>query len=65
VNNEKEDSFYYEYRLKSDQPDPVTASFTVWFDETTDKPARMSSRYSRFETNTDFIEKKMSMRVTL
>lgn len=33
--NEKEDSFSYEYRLKGSEADPVVASFTVWFDEST------------------------------
>lgn len=65
VHDAKDGSFYYEYRLRSDQPDPVTASFTVWFDHTGNQLERMSSRYSHFETRTDFIEKKISMKVTL
>lgn len=63
--DEKEDSLSYEYRLKGSEADPVLASFTVWFDENSHKPARMESSYMRFRTRTDFVQKTFSMNVDL
>jgi hypothetical protein len=59
------DSFTYEYRLRGSEANPVLASFTVWFDESGQRPARMESSYSRFRTHTDFIEKTVSMKVEI
>lgn len=55
----------YEYRLKGGHPNPPTARFTVWFDDSGQKPARMDSQYSHFYTSVDFVEKKMRLRVKI
>ena len=58
-------SFTYEYRLKGDNSSPMKARFTVWFDETGEKLARMDSEYSHFRTSADFINKKMLLKVKI
>ena len=55
----------YEYRVKGEQTDPNIARFTVWFDETGMKPVRVESRYFRYQTRADFLEKKMYIKVTI
>jgi hypothetical protein len=62
---EFEDSLTFEYRLKGELEDPLKARFTVWFDHTGQKPARVESSYSRFRTSTDFVQKKVTMNVDL
>ena len=59
------DSFGYEYRLKGESQAPALARFTIWFDDSGQKPARMESQYSHFHTSTDFVQKKMIMRVKI
>ena len=54
-----------QYKLKGDELSPMKARFTVWFDETGEKPARMDSQYSHFRTSADFINKKMLMKVKI
>jgi len=63
--DERNDSITYEYRLKGDELSPMKARFTVWFDETGEKPARMDSEYSHFRTSADFINKKMLVKVKI
>jgi len=63
--DEKSGRFTYEYRLKGDGPDPMKARFTVWFDDSGEKPARIDSEYSHFRTSTDFVSKKMLMKVKI
>jgi hypothetical protein len=63
--DERNDSITYEYKLKGDEPDSMKARFTVWFDETGEKPARMDSQYSHFQTSADFINKKMLLKVKI
>ena len=63
--DERNDSITYEYKLKGDELSPMKARFTVWFDETGEKPARMDSEYSHFRTSADFINKKMLMMVKI
>jgi hypothetical protein len=63
--DEGNDSITYEYKLKGDEPDSMKARFTVWFDESGEKPARMDSEYSHFQTKADFINKKMLMKVKI
>ena len=62
---DQDTGFTFEYRLKGEDPKPQIARFTVWFDEFGEKPVRFESRYSRYQTRADFIEKKMSMKVEL
>jgi hypothetical protein len=63
--DERNDSITYEYKLKGDKPDSMKARFTVWFDDSGDKPARMDSEYSHFRTSADFINKKMLIKVKI
>jgi len=63
--DERNDSITYEYKLKGDELSPMKARFTVWFDETGEKPARMDSEYSHFRTSADFINMKMLMKVKI
>jgi hypothetical protein len=63
--DERNDSITYEYKLKGDKPDSMKARFTVWFDDSGDKPARMDSEYSHFRTSADFINKKMLLKVKI
>jgi hypothetical protein len=63
--DEENDSLTYEYRLKGEQKEPVLARFTVWFDDSGEKPAQMESSYSRFRTQTDFVQKTVSMKVDI
>jgi len=60
-----ESAFIYDFRLKNDDPTPLLARMTVWFDETGDLPVKMESSYSRFATKADFIDRKMYFKVTL
>lgn len=55
----------WQYRLKGNQELKKRARFTVWFDDLTQKPLRMESRYARYHTRADFITKKVSMNVKL
>ena len=55
----------WQYRLKGHNESNNSARFTVWFDETSQKPLRMESQYARYRTNADFIAKKVSMNVEL
>jgi hypothetical protein len=59
------DSFTYEYRLKSDDTDPPTARFTVWFDESGTKPIRLETSYAHLYSLADFAQKKMTLRVRI
>jgi hypothetical protein len=59
------DSFTYQYRLKGQRGEPVKARFTVWFDHTGNKLARMDSTFSHFHTSTDFVEKIMRVQVKI
>jgi hypothetical protein len=61
----RNDSITYEYKLKGDKPDSMKARFTVWFDDSGEKPARMDSEYSHFRTSADFINKKMLLKVNI
>jgi len=63
--DERNDSITYEYRLKGQESDSIKARFTVWFDETGEKPARMDSEYSHFHTSADFVNKKMLLKVKI
>jgi hypothetical protein len=63
--DEESGSFTYEYLLKGEESDRMTARFTVWFDDSGDKPVRMDSEYSHFLTSTDFVKKKMMMKVKI
>jgi len=63
--DETDNSMTYEYHLKSNDPNPQKARFTVWYDNTGEKPVRMESEYSRFRTTTDFVNKTMSMKVKI
>jgi len=63
--DERNDSITYEYKLKGDQPGSMKARFTVWFDDSGEKPARMDSEYSHFRTSADFINKKMLLKVKI
>lgn len=58
-------SFSYEYRLKGSEDDPFNTRFTVWFDDSGEKLARMESRYSHFHSSTDFINKKMRVQLKM
>jgi hypothetical protein len=62
---ETNDSITYEYKLKGDKPDSMKARFTVWFDDSGEKPARMDSEYSHFRTSADFVNKKMLIKVKI
>ena len=62
---QQDGSYTYVYRLKSDDPEPPIARITVWFDEAGEKPLRTDSRYSRFHTSTDFVQKIMTMKVDI
>ena len=64
-NFDQENAWVYEFRLISDSKEPSTARFAVWFDESGEMPIRMESRYSRYRTRVDFIEKKMFMKVKI
>ena len=55
----------YAYRLKNDDPDPLTAHVSVWYDEAGIRPLRMESRYSRFRTEADFEARKVTMKIDL
>jgi len=59
------DSFTYEYRLKGSDDDGLNTRFTVWFDDSGQKLARMESRYSHFHTTTDFQQKKMRVQLKM
>jgi len=61
----REEGWTYRYRLKGDPNESRTARFTVWFDEVSQKPLRMESRYARYQTRADFVTKKMSMNVKM
>jgi len=63
--DEGNDSITYEYRLKGDKPGSIKARFTVWFDETGQKPARTESEYSHFRTSADFVNKEMLLKVKI
>lgn len=58
-------SFTYEYRLKGSHDDGLNTRFTVWFDDSGEKLARMESRYSHFYTTTDFQQKKMRVQLNM
>jgi len=58
-------SFSYEYRLKGSEDDPFNTRFTVWFDDSGERLARMESRYSHFHTSTDFLNKKMRVQLKM
>lgn len=55
----------YEYRLKGDHAKRPSARFTVWFDHTGQILERMESQYSYFHTSTDFVTRKMQLRVKI
>ena len=55
----------YRYRLKGQQSDEPIAQFTVWFDERSEKPLRVESRYSRYQANADLEAMKVSMNIDL
>lgn len=55
----------WQYRLKGNPEFEKRARFTVWFDDVSQKPLRMESRYARYHTKADFIAKKVSMNVKL
>lgn len=59
------DSFTYEYRFKGENPSPLYARFTVWFDDLGQNPARIDSQYSHFHTSADFVLKKMTVRIKI
>jgi hypothetical protein len=59
------DSLTYEYHLKGSQDDPFKTRFTVWFDDSGQNLARMESRYSHFQTSTDFLQKKMLVQLRM
>ena len=58
-------SYTWEYHLKGSEDDPLNTRFTVWFDSSGQKMARMESRYSHFQTNTDFLQKKMRVQMKM
>lgn len=58
-------SFTYQYRLKGGDDDDLSTRFTVWFDDSGQKLARMESRYSHFHTTTDFLQKKMRVQLKM
>jgi hypothetical protein len=58
-------SMTYEYHLKGHQDDSLKSRFTVWFDDSGQNLARMESRYSHFHTTTDFLQKKMRVRMKI
>ncbi len=60
-----ESAFIYNFRLKNEDPTPLLARMTVWFDEAGDLPVKMESSYSRFATKADFTDRKMYFKVTL
>jgi hypothetical protein len=55
----------YEYRLKGQQAEAPTATFSIWYDESGNLPLRMESHYSRYHTRADFISRRMSVKVEL
>jgi len=58
-------SLTYEYHLRGNQDDPLKTRFTVWFDDSGQNLARMESRYSHFQTTTDFLQKKMLVQLKM
>jgi len=62
---EEDHGWIYRYRLKGNQDESQVAVFTVWFNETSEKPVRMKSQYDRFHSFADFEAKKISMNMKL
>ena len=55
----------YRYRLKGQQAEEPIARITVWFDDDSEKPLRIESRYSRYQASADLESMKVSMNIDL